>query len=492
MYMNTSSSTEVHSGPVLDGKPFSDFLSNLQTLDFPGVILFLAIASVTISTHFIFPEVSIAGTGISTIHNGFILGAFGLYGLFHGFKIFLNPVIVGYTVILLTTFTLASYHPNLTTLQPFRSYFSLMLGVLLLHLVLDQDFRLVGMHLLVLLAPLSLAIGAVFDVLGIHEIYVQEVLTTGVYRLQGAAIPAHLAGLALFGMLASFTLAYHRAFFAWIGLLNFAIVAATVTRLYFALGFGIIILFAWPRFWEAWKERNYQQLSVLSVGGIVLLLITTLTIPGVLSRSTFEQPEGKRFIRISEPNEQWIEAVLAEDVPDNCPLRRDGEVRVNCLRRKSMEKAAKAVNMILYHDFADPARIRGEAQRTPTERLPIYTSGRLDAWKTFWNDAEENLVFGRGLGAGTVVNEGANTAFEVPHNEYLRIVVDGGFVGLAIMVATYGYLFYRVYKRRRDRTTTLMMIVAIGLFAVLAIFDNPLVAQQLSIPFWLYIAIQAK
>jgi hypothetical protein len=194
----------------------------------------------------------------------------------------------------------------------------------------------------------------------------------------------------------------------------------------------------------------------------------------------------------SAPDNQWIEALSTQEIPDDCPLRRDGKVRVNCIQRKSLDKAIKARNIILSHGFIDPARVGGEADQVPDENLPIYTSGRLDAWERYWTEAKDNLVFGRGLGAGTVVNEGIDTAFEVPHNEYLRLIVDGGFVGLAIMLTAYGYLFHRAYQRQREPHAALMMLVAIGLFAMLAVLDNPLVAQQISIPFWLYVAIQME
>ncbi|MCI0710622.1 MAG: O-antigen ligase family protein, partial [Chloroflexi bacterium] len=428
--MNTSLDTGVHSGCASEAKSFTDFLSNLWALDFAGVILFLTIASVSISTHFVFPDVG--GMGISTLHNGFILGAFALYGLVHGFKILFNPVIVGYTFILVTTFTVASYHPNLTTLQPFKSYFSLMLGVLLLHIALTEDFRLVGINLVVLLAPFSLLIGAVFHVAGIHDIYSYEEFTTGVYRLQGAAIPAHLASMALLGMLAAYTLA--RRFYVWIGFLNFAIIAATVTRLHFFLGIVILCAFVWPILKRSPTKKNYRQLGVLSIAAVFVASITIYTLPNFISRSSFiRSTETTLFFRKSSPGE-WAEAVSTQDIPDDCPLRRDGKVRVNCIQRKSLEKATKARSSILSHNFIDPDRLEAEGDRIPNENLPIHTSGRLDAWERYWTDAKVNLVFGRGLGAGTVVNEGINTAFEVPHNEYLRLIVDGGFVGLAIML----------------------------------------------------------
>lgn len=471
-------------------KSFSDFLNRLWALDFAGVILFLAIASAAISTHFVFPDVSIGGMGISTIHNACILGAFGLYGLMHGFKIFFNPAIVGYTFILLTTFTAASYHPNLTTLQPFKSYFSLMLGVLLLHLALTDDFRLVGMNLIVLLAPLSLLIGAIFHVTGIHDIYSHEEFTTGVYRLQGAAIPAHLASMALLGMLAAYTLT--RRIYVWIGLFNFAIIAATVTRLQFVLGIVILCVFVWPTLKQSWTKKNHRQLAVLSVAAIFVVAITIYTLPDFAARSSPTYPQSTLFLLKNPPADEWVKAVSEQDVSDDCPLRRDGKVRVNCLQRKSLKKAIKARNVVLSHNFIDPAWIEAEADHVPDENLPIYTSGRLDAWERYWTEAKDNLVFGRGLGAGTVVNEGIDTAFEVPHNEYLRLIVDGGLVGLAMMLVAYGYLFYHAYQHQHEPRAALMMLVAIGLFVVLAFLDNPLIAQQISIPFWLYVAIQTK
>lgn len=455
-------------------------------------MLLLAIVSLGIATHVIFPEISLGGLTVPTFHNALILGTFALYGFVHGIKIFANPVIIGYTVILLITFTLSSRHPNLSTIQPFKSYFALTLAILLLHLNLKPEMRFVGLRLLVVLAPLSILIGIILDIANVHTVFRQEDASTAVYRLQGASIPALLASVAQFGLISAYTLATKNRIYAWLGILNFAIIAATLTRLEIAIGLVITGVFFWRMLRANWQQisRQNRRFVLLAIGSVGIIILIAL--PGIFSRSTYVQPEHTIFYLVDEAGEGWTRAARKREVDDECPLRQDGQVRVNCLRRHAVDKGSKAVSMvhiIQFHDFDFSGQ---ENRRFENENLPIYTSGRLDAWKRYWEAAQENLVWGRGLGASTVVNQGITTAFVVPHNEYLRLVVDSGFVGLTLMLGAYAYLLYRSYKAQHTPYDKLMMMLAIGAFVVLAGFDNPLSAQAIGIPFWFYAAIQTK
>ena len=454
-------------------------------------MLLLAIVSLGIATHVIFPEISVGGLTVPTFHNALILGAFALYGFVHGIKIFFNPVIIGFTLLLLMTFTLSSRHPNLSTIQPFKSYFALTLAILLLHLNLKPEMRFIGLRLLVILAPLSILIGVIFDIANIHTLFRHEDASTAIYRLQGASIPALLASVAQFGLISAYTLATTNRIYIWLGILNFAIIAATLTRLEIAIGLVITGVFFWYMLRANWEQisRQNRRFVLLAIGSVGIIILVAL--PGVFSRSTYVQPEHTIFYLVDDAGEGWAKAVRKGDVDDECPLRQDGRVRVNCLRRHAVEKGNKAVSIvhiIQFHSFA----FSEENRRFENENLPIYTSGRLDAWKQYWEAAKENLVWGRGLGASTVVNQGVSTAFVVPHNEYLRLVVDSGFVGLIIMLGAYGYLLYRSYKAQHTPLDKLMMMLAIGAFVVLAGFDNPLSAQAIGIPFWFYAAIQTQ
>jgi teichuronic acid biosynthesis protein TuaE len=117
------------------------------------------------------------------------------------------------------------------------------------------------------------------------------------------------------------------------------------------------------------------------------------------------------------------------------------------------------------------------------------TSGRLAAWDFFLDEAEQNPLFGRGLGAGTVLNQGqVHAAFRVPHNEYIRTYVDGGVVGSFVVLIGFGIVLFRIVKVSR-RSFRLFMMMFLAGFLVYSFFDNTLSTTQFSIPFGWYLGV---
>ncbi len=116
---------------------------------------------------------------------------------------------------------------------------------------------------------------------------------------------------------------------------------------------------------------------------------------------------------------------------------------------------------------------RGEANST--------LAWRLNKWKTLLLDWEASPVYGQGL--GTTVTEapipGNEYAGDPPHNEYLRYLVETGFVGLAILVFGLVLLFRSLQRRRVIGSTTggtfnapLLGIVVLAGCMVNALADN--------------------
>ncbi len=117
----------------------------------------------------------------------------------------------------------------------------------------------------------------------------------------------------------------------------------------------------------------------------------------------------------------------------------------------------------------------------------INTSGRVTAWRFFIEQASAAPVWGLGLGAGTVVNQGqVARAFRVPHNEYLRFFVDGGAVGVIVMLVAYGVFFWRV---GRAQAVPWLYVSFVAGFAIYSVFDNTLSTPQFSVLFWLLLNI---
>lgn len=114
------------------------------------------------------------------------------------------------------------------------------------------------------------------------------------------------------------------------------------------------------------------------------------------------------------------------------------------------------------------------------------TSGRVAAWTYFWEEAQESPVVGHGLGAGPAI--GAQTPdyvggdFTNPHNEYLRLFVDGGYVGLAIVLLAIVATMVFVY-RSVPRPVTPDFAAIIAAFAVLSFVDNTLSSPEFMVPF---------
>jgi O-antigen ligase len=78
---------------------------------------------------------------------------------------------------------------------------------------------------------------------------------------------------------------------------------------------------------------------------------------------------------------------------------------------------------------------------------------RLRKWGTLIPEWERAPLIGQGLGTTTTVNGNAEnvTAGKVPHNEYLRSLVETGAVGIAILIWAVVVLFRRLALQRRLR-----------------------------------------
>jgi O-antigen ligase len=78
-------------------------------------------------------------------------------------------------------------------------------------------------------------------------------------------------------------------------------------------------------------------------------------------------------------------------------------------------------------------------------------SWRLHKWETLLPQWERSPLFGRGLGTTTTIEVATTDEFTdaLPHNEYLRYLVETGVVGLVILLLATGTLV-RAILRRRD------------------------------------------
>lgn len=143
----------------------------------------------------------------------------------------------------------------------------------------DRLSRTILAQFIAILPLLSLALGAVLDYAEISSVFVREY--TGVLRLQGASIPAHLAMLGFVGIAASLWLARRTSFWRYIALLNVAIVLATGTRGASLSSFILITVFLWPS--RGGTDRTSRATSVALLVAVVLASASFL--PTLLERS---------------------------------------------------------------------------------------------------------------------------------------------------------------------------------------------------------------
>jgi O-antigen ligase len=110
-------------------------------------------------------------------------------------------------------------------------------------------------------------------------------------------------------------------------------------------------------------------------------------------------------------------------------------------------------------------------------------NGRDRLWRDYLEDFRASPMFGRGLGAA----EHADAYHALPHNEYLRLLVDAGLFGTVLYLAAVGAWGRRVLTliRASERGFVLALFLAL---AVYALTDNVLLMPAGLIPFF-YLAV---
>jgi O-antigen ligase len=114
--------------------------------------------------------------------------------------------------------------------------------------------------------------------------------------------------------------------------------------------------------------------------------------------------------------------------------------------------------LIVVAFFATPLgsqRVSGETSTSLAAADRGETNSPLDTrlyrWKTLLPEWEESPIFGRGIGTTTTTeNTSANRINGLlPHNEYIRYLVETGVVGLAILLAGLALLVRALVRKRK-------------------------------------------
>jgi hypothetical protein len=116
--------------------------------------------------------------------------------------------------------------------------------------------------------------------------------------------------------------------------------------------------------------------------------------------------------------------------------------------------------------------------------LNISTQGRFQIWQTVLSHAEDNRVFGHGVGAASRLVTLYYPGLDHPHDEYLRFYFDFGIVGAALFFIGYATLGWRVWLNARlsDHPLHWSAFIALLGVALAAVTDNPFVYPFVMLP----------
>lgn len=126
-----------------------------------------------------------------------------------------------------------------------------------------------------------------------------------------------------------------------------------------------------------------------------------------------------------------------------------------------------------------------------TEAGQLNTSGRSNAWEYFWDQAQQSPVWGRGLGSGPVIEVPEYIErgdFTAQHNEYLRMFLEGGYVGFALVLFALAFTLREVSRRFPSRVSADLWALVIA-FALLSFVDNTLSAPEFAVSFLLLLGL---
>lgn len=123
-------------------------------------------------------------------------------------------------------------------------------------------------------------------------------------------------------------------------------------------------------------------------------------------------------------------------------------------------------------------------------------SGRDELWPAFEKAAAASPWFGWGLGAGNTIIPPTSQVAETlhtwaAHNEYLRMEVEGGQIGRAILILLFALWCWRNSASLRSSDRVIIRLVFIA-FACHAVTDNVLISTSASVLFTFISAVFAR
>jgi teichuronic acid biosynthesis protein TuaE len=249
-------------------------------------------------------EIELAGMDMQSLYKiGILLislPAIIRYGVYRRMSV----PILAFMIMVPLTYLFADMHPLLTMSAPVKAFIGLASPFVLLMIrwprhVIERHIR-----LLCLLPLVSVVFGFMFDITGIQPLFLPEF--TGVLRLQGANIPAHLAFLAFIGFVVSMIeikrSPHHMVFSYTMMVLNFMILILTGTRGPLIAALAIILIFVFDLFKQFLKGKIALILPL--VGFVAILMGSIYLQLDNMKKRSFER-ETDSIIDLSGRSEAW-------------------------------------------------------------------------------------------------------------------------------------------------------------------------------------------
>lgn len=144
-----------------------------------------------------------------------------------------------------------------------------------------------------------------------------------------------------------------------------------------------------------------------------------------------------------------------------------------------------------YAPFRD--RFIGGDNAASFGNVELNTSGRSVLWEMTIRSAEENPLFGNGPGSASTLISAAFRNISHPHNEYLRLFHDFGYLGAALFVIGVVLLIARTAKRALYSDHPIHWAALMGLLAVVAaaFTDNVIIYPFVMVPLGVIVGASA-
>ena len=109
----------------------------------------------------------------------------------------------------------------------------------------------------------------------------------------------------------------------------------------------------------------------------------------------------------------------------------------------------------------------------------INSSGRYELWPVLWAEAMKSPVFGHGIATAGIYMDDQGFLLGHPHNEYLRVVFELGFVGLACFLGAVAFIGTDAWRRALATSGELShafaaVCMGMAVLLVMCATDNPL------------------